>query len=139
MEWNRWSEEGKTLLEVLAILNNRHREEVGKLERELNEANADKLRLREALKKFEYSAKTHQGRPMCPECLCISSFDEEHKDHCVFMALEVAPPPVVAKEDADALADALKEACAYPVTGDWWNQANDTLKAYRDKYKEAKP
>ena len=31
VEWNRWLREGKTMFEVLTILNNRHREEVGRL------------------------------------------------------------------------------------------------------------
>lgn len=45
MEWRRWAEEGKTLLEALIILNNRHREQMEKLERELNEANAEREQL----------------------------------------------------------------------------------------------
>ena len=104
------------------------------IERELNEANADRLRLREALEllvdecmshdfnehwdsfkaaerilttppppvvdkrdadaladsleKFEFSAKSHQGQPMCPTCLCIPTFDEDHKDDCIFQTLQ---------------------------------------------------
>jgi hypothetical protein len=35
MEWNQFAEDRKTLLEALTILNNRHREAVGKLESEI--------------------------------------------------------------------------------------------------------
>lgn len=38
MEWNRFAEEKKTLLEALTILNNRHREAVSSIERERDEA-----------------------------------------------------------------------------------------------------
>jgi hypothetical protein len=37
MEWNQFAEDRKTLLEALTILNNRHREVVGKLEIERDE------------------------------------------------------------------------------------------------------
>jgi hypothetical protein len=44
-EWNRWAEEGKTVIETLTELNNRYR----KLEGELNEAKADADALAEAV------------------------------------------------------------------------------------------
>jgi hypothetical protein len=40
MEWNQFAEDRKTLLEALTILNNRHREVVGKLEIERDELRA---------------------------------------------------------------------------------------------------
>lgn len=59
MEWNRWSEEGKTVLEVLTILNNRHLEVVKTLARlrqdlqdppaDVQEAVLDKLNLRSVI------------------------------------------------------------------------------------------
>jgi len=52
MEWNQFAEDRKTLLEALTILNNRHREAVGKLEFEIaamrdaiREAHATLLRI----------------------------------------------------------------------------------------------
>jgi len=53
MEWNRFADERKTLLEALTILNNRHREQIGKLERERDE-------LRES-KANAYAAKYRDG------------------------------------------------------------------------------
>ena len=43
MEWNQFAEDRKTLLEALTILNNRHREVVGKLE-------CEKVAMREAIR-----------------------------------------------------------------------------------------
>jgi len=42
MEWNRFADERKTLLEALTILNNRHREAVGNAEAELSIATAER-------------------------------------------------------------------------------------------------
>jgi hypothetical protein len=79
------------------------------LERELNEANADRLRLRQSL--------TQAGAGQ-------------------FLAtISATPPPaVVAKADADALAKALQAACAYPICGDWLGTADETLQTYHTKY-----
>jgi len=50
MEWNRFAEQGMTLLEVLTILNNRHRAEIVAAEihtmRELNAAKAELAELK---------------------------------------------------------------------------------------------
>lgn len=56
MEWNRFAEQGMTLLEVLTILNNRHRAEIEAMMvaeihamRELNAAKAKLAELKKAL------------------------------------------------------------------------------------------
>ena len=60
MEWNRFAEQGMTLLEVLTILNNRHRAEIKAMMvaethamRELNVALAAKQELQEAVTRME--------------------------------------------------------------------------------------
>ena len=37
---------------------------------------------------------------------------------------------------ADRLAEALREACAYPTTGNWYRQAQDALAAWREARSE---
>ena len=51
-------------------------------------AKPDADALADALEKFEFSATSYHGHSMCPECLCIPQFDEEHKDGCVFQSLK---------------------------------------------------
>lgn len=45
VEWNRFAEQGMTLLEALTILNNRHREEVAKLKKALFDCREDSIDL----------------------------------------------------------------------------------------------
>ena len=114
------------------------------IEREINEANADRLRLREALEAISHEAgkqwQATQPLPHVPtiEDIATNALDESYKG---------APPPVVAKADADALADALinieeywnrdhndtamADACWHAV-----NLAQSALETYRNKYKE---
>jgi hypothetical protein len=103
----------------------------------LDESNADRLRLREALRKLEFSGTSYHGHPMCSKCLCIPGFDEEHKDDCVFATLATPPPPVVAKADADALAEAIEytikvDAILHPETDHVGMR--QALETYRSKY-----
>jgi len=79
------------------------------MERELNESNADRHRLREAL--------TQAGAGQFLDTISATPL-----------------PAVVAKADADALAKALQAACAYPICGDWLGTADETLETYRTKY-----
>lgn len=60
-----------------------------KLERERDEAREQLEAMREAIKeahafvdKISESARSPGGLPMCPECLCIPAWDEEHNDTC---------------------------------------------------------
>jgi hypothetical protein len=82
------------------------------LERELNEANADRHRLREAL--------TQAGAGQFLDAISATP-----------------PPPVVAKADADALADALEKALHDASSGKSWyvrEACVETLETYRTKY-----
>jgi hypothetical protein len=86
--------------------------EAKKMERELNEANADRLRLRQSL--------TQAGAGQ-------------------FLAtISATPlPAVVAKADADALADALEKALHNASSGKSWyvrEACVETLETYRTKY-----
>jgi len=87
------------------------------------EANADRLRLWEALKR------------------CKADRGERDKVliHC--HALDQSqPPPVVAKADADALADALEKALHDSSSGKSWyvrEACVETLETYRAKYPTA--
>jgi hypothetical protein len=98
--------------------------EAKKMERELNEANADRLRLRQAL------AQAGAGQFLDT----ISA---------------TPPPPVVAKADADAVADACKLCseiigllsaefpegwAAIDDINKAWNAAQSALETYRTKY-----
>ena len=81
------------------------------LERELNEANTDRLRLRDAL--------TQAGAGQFLNTISATP-----------------PPAVVAKADADALADALEEIVKRQYLGDnaITEIANEALETYRAKY-----
>jgi hypothetical protein len=97
-----------------------------KLERELNEANSDRLRLRERL-----GCGCGGDYGPCKDC------NE---------ALSTPPPPVVAKADADALANACKLCAAVigpPDNIDWasiedcdaaYAAAQTAMQAYHAKY-----
>jgi hypothetical protein len=116
----------------------------GKLERELNEANADRLRMRDACEIMIIgicaAAIPHSGE-RATASLAVS---EARK------ALTTPPPPVVAKADADALAEAVEimrvgicsaampNATEREIASDAVKQASEVLKTYRNKYKEGK-
>jgi hypothetical protein len=51
-EWNRWAEEGKTVIETLTELNNRYR----KVDDELNALKAEHLKLHQSLAKAQLAA-----------------------------------------------------------------------------------
>ena len=86
--------------------------------RELAEANADRLRLREAL---DYLRST-----------CLNGFldSEDYAMTQAEQALTTPPPPVVAKADADALAEAFEDT----LTGNYWVEGRKALETYRAKY-----
>ena len=94
------------------------------LERELNEANADRLRLLSFIKELNATKFAH-GR--------------EYRSKCgkFLQALSAPPPPVVAKADADALADAIEytlkaDAILHPETDHVGMR--QALETYRNKY-----
>jgi hypothetical protein len=95
------------------------------LERELNEANADRMRLREALERFlaEIPAMGDIG---------VVAVKQQARE-----ALTTPPPPVVTKPDADALADAIEytikvDAILHPATDHVGMR--QALETYRSKY-----
>jgi hypothetical protein len=110
--------------------------EMKKLERELNEANADRLRLRTLLAEI--------GKGDWRYIENGQAFID------INQALTTPPPPVVAKADADALAEAVEimrvgvcsaampNATEREIASDAVNQASKVLKTYRNKYKEGK-
>ena len=66
MEWNRFAEQGMTLLEVLTILNNRHRAEIEArmaaeihAMRELHAAKAELAELKKVIRKVYYETETY--------------------------------------------------------------------------------
>lgn len=71
MEWNRFAEQGMTLLEVLTILNNRHRADIEArmaaeihAMRELNAAKAELAELKKVICKVYYETETYaDGAP----------------------------------------------------------------------------
>jgi hypothetical protein len=76
--------------------------EIRELERELNEANADRLRLREALNAHHKWRRKEENQRQAKEGYRESWLHDASKK-----ALSSPPPPVVAKSDADALVEAL--------------------------------
>jgi hypothetical protein len=121
--------------------------ECAKLERELNEAkqqatdfckawvesDADRLRLREALLSLVNSLTWRSDRPF-PRHL---EDYENHVDSAVSILDSKIPPPVVAKTDADALADAIEytlkaDAILHPETNHVGMR--QALETYRSKY-----
>ena len=106
------------------------REEMRGLERELNEANADRLRLRAILQSIDLSP--------CDGGSCMVA---TNADNCIQTALTTSPPPVVTKADADALADALHNIQSQQSSNfetkeelDASLRADEVLKNYRTKY-----
>jgi hypothetical protein len=121
----------------------------------LKEANADRLRLRVAFGDLlliyekdntSYDSYGVEGSdwPVCDICQAegkpgIFSCGLPHDESCVVykfqQALTTPPPPVVAKADADALADALETISCY---SDKYSSldAKQALETYRNKYKE---
>lgn len=122
MEWNRFAEDRKTLLEALTILNNRHRTIVAELNQrpierqnsfqaqlirieetwreKLRESQAQVVALRDAL--TQYREAFSDG----PEnCGCILW---EKVDEIAAAALSCPPPPCVPLAEAQSLADALQ-------------------------------
>jgi hypothetical protein len=109
----------------------------------LDEANADRLRLREALRiaesmlcKQESALRQLGADEPCAESAILDSR----------FALTTPPPPVVAKPDADALAEAVKimrvgicsaampNATEREIASDAVKQASEVLKTYHAKY-----
>jgi len=76
------------------------------LERELNEANADRLRLRAVLQSIDLSP--------CDGGSCQVATDADDYIQAA-LATTSAPAPVVAKADADALAEELYESMALNI------------------------
>jgi hypothetical protein len=101
--------------------------EAKKMERELNEANADRLRLRQAFlellvayEKDNTSYDSYGGEgfdwPICNICAAegkpgIFSCGLPHEESCIIhkfqQVLSIPPPAVVDKRDADALREAI--------------------------------
>jgi hypothetical protein len=95
------------------------------LERELNEANADRLRLREAI---DSAISYANGRESEWGSRAEGSFQY------LYNALSSPPPPVVAKADADELAEMLNQIRAeLPIEIE--NDILFTLETYNQKYK----
>jgi len=91
--------------------------EAKKMERELNEANADRLRLREALKPLVKMDDLMNDESWDEGGTYSGAYYAYYKGNSKKWAaakesLTTPPPPVVAKADADALADELDEANA---------------------------
>ena len=93
------------------------------LQRELNEAHADRLRLLTFIKELNATKFAH-GR--------------EYRSRCgkFLQALTTQPPVVVDKRDADALVEALEEIVKRQYLGDnaITDIASEPLKSYRTKY-----
>jgi len=118
----------------------------------LDEANADRLRLQEALEsaqqlQYEICGATMamaHGEPESNVWAAINSMGSTMK--VVSTALSAPPPPVVAKADADALAEAVEimrvgicsaampNATEREIASDAVKQASELLKTYRNKY-----
>jgi hypothetical protein len=127
---------------------------------ELHEANADRLRLRKALQwafgqvvhRLESPATGHKGPCGYGDCdaSCEDAYYWSQYYPLCEEALTTPPPPVVAKPDADALAEAVEimrvgicsaampNATEREIASDAVKQASEVLKAYRNKYKEGK-
>jgi hypothetical protein len=100
---------------------------------QLNEANADRLRLREAVR-LMYAASPVSYVYACDKARAL---------------INSPPPPVVTKADADALVEAVEimrvgicsaampNATEREIASDAVKQASEVLKAYRTKYQEA--
>jgi chromosome segregation ATPase len=115
-------------------------ETLRKLNDALDEANADRRRLREALETFTALdlSLTHE----------VGIHELEAAQSDAHEALTTPPPPVVAKPDADALAEAVEimrvgicsaampNASEREIASDAVKQASEVLKTYRNKYKE---
>ena len=106
------------------------------LECELNEANADRLRLREALDKVAHCDDlVYCGEDDGPELFRRLRFAVNTAED----ALTAPPPPVVAKADADALADVIEDIWKNHLFGSQehaQDKCSTSLKTYRTKYKE---
>lgn len=137
MEWNRFAEDRKTLLEALTILNNRHRTIVAELNQrlfqaqliriedtwreKLRESQAQVLALREAL---EYALD-----PEYLQAISSSRMEDDadqsvvHCAHQMFRAaISTPPPPVVPMADVVPLVEAMDkihhwhDSCYNPET-----------------------
>ena len=100
MEWNRFSDEEKTLLEALTILNNRHRQAIHDLNQRLTEKDAQIVALREALTEFTSweSGMDDSSFHDIPRLLAIARG-----------ALSTPPPAVVPLEDVRNLVEAAEK------------------------------
>ena len=111
------------------------------LERELNEANADRLRLRGLFQKVSDNVEYPEPHCYChksPPCNdCVENGGVREVLDAIKQALTTPPPPVVAKADADALAEALETISCY---SDKYSSldAKQALETYRNKYQEGK-
>jgi hypothetical protein len=132
--------------------------EAKKMERELNEANADRLRLRQAFlellvayEKDNTSYDSYGGEgfdwPICNICAAegkpgIFSCGLPHEESCIIhkfqQVLSIPLPAVVDKRDADALADAITnhviDAAVHFEEVDDIRLIREALKTYRTKY-----
>ncbi len=130
MEWGRFAEERKTLLEALTILNNRHRQAIAGLNQrlierqesfqaqliriedewrsELRGKNAQIFALRKAL--TDYEEAFCDGPENC-SLRCYEEVSERAKE-----ALSAPPPAVVALEDVGPLIEAAENTRHYGTT-----------------------
>ena len=104
------------------------------LERELNEANADRLRLREALRDAVDNClwRSEQPFPLSPE-------ESQRIFDVAVMALDTPPPPVVAMADADSLINQLEQVEETLKGGEIFPPEalmaiSKVLKTHREKY-----
>ena len=141
--------------------------EMARLERELNEANAQlrslNLELKESYKLKDLLVKKHlelgerlkednadrlRLREVLERIVAMCDRPGYVRPDWINNALTTPPPPVVAKADADALAEAVEimrvgicsaampNATEREIASDAVKHASEVLKAYRNKYKE---
>jgi hypothetical protein len=114
-EWNRWAEEGRTVIETLTELNNRYRE----LGRELNELKAERLKLHESLAKAQLaSVPLCIGRPIIDILAKEGQWISESGQGVVAADDLFRNSPYDALDEAKADADALAHAIEYTIKTD---------------------
>jgi hypothetical protein len=115
------------------------------LDERLKEANADRLRLRGLFQKVSDNVEYPEPHCYChksPPCNdCVENGGVREVLDAIKQALTTPPPPVVAKPDADALAEAIEytlkaDAILHPATDHVGMR--QALQAYRNKYQEGK-
>jgi hypothetical protein len=75
IEWNRWADDRKTLLEALTIINNRHREKVSSLEDQLKTERLSNKRLRAKIDELNHIADEEEDEDE-PDYLSKSEIEE---------------------------------------------------------------